>query len=238
MKPRGATGPDAGWRAHVLWTLMVELFFFAAVLAVAAALGENPAVLGSGAVRLFLRRLDQAFMPFGALHPWYRLAIAIFLHNARALLLVAFAAAVCAALAGASRARTLALAALAVTLAGVCLFWFVNVATAGLVVAAVARAAGVSPLTVWLTLLPHGVFELFALSWAMVLPARLAWTWLATESGAEAANDMRAALWPGIAGAIVVLALAATLEATVSPRLLHALVPRAEPTLTRTAARL
>lgn len=226
------------WRSQLAWTLLTELFFFVAVLALAGALSQEPAVLASREVRLFLERVNQTFAPLAALHPWYRLAVAIFLHNLRALLLLALAAAVCAALAAFERARALAALALALSVAGTFVFWLVNVVTAGVVVAAVARTALSAPLLVWLSLLPHGVFELFALSWAMVLPARLAWFWVASGSGAQAASALRDALWPGLGAAVAVLALAATLEATVSPRLLHALVPRASRTLTNTATRL
>lgn len=230
--------PAQSWRSPILWALVAEGLFFLVVLAGSASLSQDPSLLGSPAARLFLRRLDRTFQPFAGLHPWYRLGFAIFLHNARAFLVLVLAAGASAALAAIERARTVAALALALTLAGTAVFWLTNAGAAAVVVAAVAHGAGVPPFAVWLSLLPHGVFELFALSWAMVLPVRLAWTWLSTQSAAAAAGALRDSLWPGVGGVLAVLALAAAVEATVSPRVLHALVPRAGATLTRTATHL
>lgn len=232
------TTPAASWRSPILWALVAEGLFFLTVLAGSATLSQDPSLLGSGAVRLFLHRLDRTFQPFAGLHPWYRLGFAIFWHNARAFFLLVFAAAASAALAAIRRARTVAALALSFTLAGTAVFWLANAGAAAVVVAAVARSAGVAPFAVWLSLLPHGVFELFALSWAMVLPVRLAWTWLSTQSATDAAGALRDVLWPAVGGVLAVLALAAAVEATVSPRVLHALVPHADATLTRTATHL
>ncbi len=223
-------------RAQLRWTLVAELFFFAAVLAVATTVARSPALLASAAMQRFLRELDQAFVPLASVRPWYRLGLAIFLHNLRAFLLVALAASVCAALAAQPRLRSIAAAALILAVAGSAFFWAANVFTAGAVVGVVASETGVEPLVVWTTLLPHGVFELFALSWAMVLSWRLAWTWLALGSAEAAAADLLRAIWPTIVGIVAILALAALIESTVSPRVLHALVPTAGHSLVRSAA--
>lgn len=209
---------------HVRWTLVTEGLFFVVTLATAAAVAQSPSL--TGAIARSLRQLDRTFAPLAATHPWYRLALAIFLHNARPF--VGFALAFALVLVLCRRApRRLAGTVLGLEALAAVLFWLANVAAAGVVVGAVARAQHLAPVRVWLSLLPHGLFEIFAFSWVMVLPLRLAWRWLDGESPARAAAALGRALWPGAPAALAVLALAALIEAGVSPRVLRILVPRA-----------
>jgi uncharacterized membrane protein SpoIIM required for sporulation len=217
-------------RLHWIWTLVVEAAFFVVTLATAAGVAADTAALRGSALRPFLRQLGRTFSPLASVHPWYRLAAAIFLHNARPFVAFALAALLVVLLARSALNRVAAFR-LVLEAAAAVLFWFGNVMAAGVVVGAVAHTQHLAPLRVWATLLPHGIFELFAFSWVMALPLHMAWAWMDSRDARSAVAAIRTALWPGAPAALAVLALAGLLEASVSPRIMHVLVPTAGPTL-------
>ena len=223
---------------HARWALVIELLFFLVSLATAAAVAHSTALGPGSPLARALHQMDRTFVPLAGLHPWWRLGLGIFSHNVRPYIAFALVFWLVHALARRGRRR---LAGILLTLEALAAaaFWFANVAAAGVVVGAVAQARHVAPLRVWATLLPHGVFEIFAFSWVMALPLHMAWRWLDGNGPAQAASDLARPLWPGTLKVLLVLALAAAIESGISPRVLHALVPsagRSLPASTRSPA--
>lgn|GEM_PF-4472707 len=222
---RTTTTPAApSVRSHLVWALATELAFFVFVLVVATAVAMNaPALLHAG-LAAYLRRLDRTFVPLAHLHPWYRLALGIFAHNLEPL--AGFAVAGALAAFWPARVRgTAATLFLVLVLAIDAFFWLSNIGAGGVVVGVVAYQHGLAPARVWLSLVPHGLFEIFALAWVLMLPVRFASLWLGTGDPSRAFAQIEPAIWPGTLVAACVLAVAAGIEATLSVALLHALVP-------------
>lgn len=212
--------PGPALRRHTLAALVLEAAFFVLVLSAAGEADQAAARLVPA-----LRDLARTLAPLGRLHPWYRLALAIFWHNARPFLALSLLTALAAALLDGRWGQALGRLLLALTALGAALFWLANVGAAGMVVGVVAHARGAPPILAWLTLLPHGLWEIFAFSWAVALPFHLAW--LRSGRKSQVLPAVAPLIWPGAAAALAVLALAAVVEATVSPLVLHALLPPA-----------
>jgi uncharacterized membrane protein SpoIIM required for sporulation len=92
-------------------------------------------------------------------------------------------------------------------------------------VGAVARALHAATGPVFVGLLPHGLFEIFALTLAFALPTRVVVRRLMGVPWTRSAQEVAPLLVRASAIALVSLALAAVVESTVSPQVLRWLVP-------------
>lgn len=217
-------------RRHAYWAIGFEAVFFLATLAVGTSVADMPHTPATErALGVFVRSLRQEFAPVTSIHAWPRLAVAIFGHNLELMLPILLLGMLATWLGSrGGRASRLAGFLAAVDTVGALLFLFENVVAAGLLIGYVARTDGIVSVRVFATLLPHGVFEIFSLSWAFAQPAILIAGLVNGRSLEEIGRENRPGLVRGAALAVAVLAFAALIESTVSPIVTRDLIPVAQ----------
>lgn len=215
---------------HAYWALGFEATFFLATLAFGTSVANMPATPATDrALRLFIRSLRQEFAPVTAIHSWPPLALAIFGHNLELMLPILLLGMLATWLGsrGGRSARAAGFLA-AVDTVGALIFLTENVVAAGLLIGYVSRTDGVLVIRVFASLLPHGVFEIFALSWAFAQPVMLVVGLMNGRPLEEVGMENRPGLIRGAAVAVAVLALAAVVESTLSPIVTRELIPASQ----------
>lgn len=222
-----ASDRKAALRRHASWALGFELAFFLFTLAIGTSVAsEAHRRLTEESLRVLVKRLRREFEPVTAIHSWPHLALAIFGHNLELMLPILLFGMLAMWLASRGGRLVRVAAVLAVTDAvAALLFLLENITVAGLLIGYVAERQHTVPIRVFATLLPHGVFEIFALSWAFSEPLLLVWGRLSGVSWQEAAAPFQSSMLRGAVYAVLVLALAALIESTVSPVVTRALIP-------------
>lgn len=208
------------------FSLILEIVFFLSVYLLAAAVSPAiPGLVHMAAFRQFMLELWRAFGPIAKLPVGSR-ALAIWGNNLRVYLLLMVAPALSLILGAKPRRSAISevarhvLAWLGAVIAVYILFS--NVVTAALVIALDAWKVQVPVGILWAALMPHGAFELFALSWVEAF----AFTAMFVRHRPE--TDRRRALWSFVDGlplTVVCLGFAAGVESYLSPHVIHALVP-------------
>jgi hypothetical protein len=207
---------------HLRVSLILEVTFFLAVYILAALLTPAvPYLLRQPVVAANLRALAEALRPMAHLPAGPR-ALAIWSNNLRVYLVLVVPALASLWLSRGARAIRAGQA-----LSWICALlavyvWVSNAILGGLVLAVDASRSHLDAGVLWLGLLPHGVLELFALSWAMA--GALA-AWYVRDEPFELRQETLSAFAFGVPVTIVLLGLAAGVESYVSPAVLHALAP-------------
>lgn len=210
-------------RRHALWALGFEATFFVATLAIGtavAALPESSATARS--LNVFVRSLRHEFAPVTSIHAWPHLALAIFGHNLELMLPILLLGMLAMWLA--ARGGTFAGFFAAIDLIGALLFLAENTIAAGLLVGYISRLDRLPTVRVFASLLPHGIFEIFALSWAFAQPAVLIYGLMNGQALVEVGRENRPGMVRGAVYSVLILALAATIESTLSPVVTRALI--------------
>jgi uncharacterized membrane protein SpoIIM required for sporulation len=204
--------------------LILEVAFFLAVLLLADGLrAVVPSLMADPALRQAMRELARAFTPIARLPAGPR-ALAIWGNNLRVYVAVALPAALGLGLESRATVRgwqRLGRGIVWFSAAIAAYVWLSNVADGGLVLAVDAYRSHLAVLPLWMSLLPHGALELFALSWAEALPVG----GLLASGYPNGSRLVLRAFGELLPVTVVLLGLAAGVESYISPQVLHALAP-------------